>query len=185
LLGAALLCTFGVQLALADGPTAAERGNDIFQGHCSTCHGDRGQGLDEWRKEWDPAHQNCTQSKCHGDNHPPDGFRLPNNFAPKIIGDNTLTDLKTAQDLYNFISKKMPFQAPGSLTPDEYWLLASFLTNQHNSAVTEVNAQNATSISLHPSADPISSQNPYIWIGGLGLGIVFVGGVIAWWRRRH
>jgi len=65
------------------GSPQIEYGREIYRLACSACHGYEGQGLTtEWRMTWAPADQNCWQSKCHGLNHPSDGFFLP--YSPPI-----------------------------------------------------------------------------------------------------
>jgi hypothetical protein len=181
---AVILLVIGVSGAAANQPTPADLGNSIFQNRCSTCHGDRGQGLAEWRLTWDPLHQNCSKPNCHGLAHPPDGFYLPNNYAPKIIGENTLTRFQTAQDLYNFISKNMPYQEPGALAASDYWLIVAFLLQQHDIPVDQVNTQNAPLISLHPAQEfSMSSILPVVV--GVGLAFILAGGFVLWSRQRQ
>jgi Cytochrome C oxidase, cbb3-type, subunit III len=184
LLGSIVLLVIGASGASANSPSPADEGNAIFQAHCSTCHGDRGQGLAEWRLTFDPLHQNCSRPNCHGLRHPPDGFYLPNNYAPRIIGDNTLTRFQTAQDLYNFISKNMPFQEPGSLAAGDYWLLVAFLLQQHNITVDQVGPQNAQVILLQPAAET-SIGNILPVVIGVALAWIIAGGFVVWSRRRR
>ncbi len=128
----------------------ADVGARIYGDWCITCHGDQGQGLtDGWRATWDPAHQNCWQSKCHSLNHPPGGFVLPRH-VPAIIGATTLSEFKTAADLHEFISHKMPFQDPGVLDTDAYWALTAYLLQQNGLVPTgtQVTSDNAGSITI-------------------------------------
>jgi cytochrome c len=140
-------------ITLADGSDQATRGAQVYALRCITCHGDRGQGLTpEWRLTWDPDHQNCGQPNCHGLNHPPEGFYLPNMYAPAIIGSGTLEGFQTAQNLFGFISMRMPFQAPGVLSREDYWALTAFLLRQNGITLpgAEVGESNASTILLHP-----------------------------------
>jgi cytochrome c5 len=125
-------------------------GAKIYGDWCITCHGDQGQGLtDAWRATWDPAHQNCWQSKCHSLNHPPGGFLLPRH-VPAIIGTTTLADFNTANDLHQFISQNMPFQDPGVLDQDAYWALTAYLLQQNGLVQhgAQVGADNAGQIPI-------------------------------------
>lgn len=80
----------------AQGPTQADAGAVLYYYRCMACHGDKGQGLTtEWRAQWDVEHQNCARSTCHGPRHPPEGFTFPKNFAPAIVGTNTLVKYET------------------------------------------------------------------------------------------
>lgn len=132
----------------------AEEGARIYVEHCQVCHGDVGQGLAKWRLTWDEQHQNCSVPKCHGLNHPPDGFYLPHNSAPALIGENTLTRFQTAVDLHAFISARMPFQSPGTLRNDEYWALTAFLLREDGILPQgiQLGAMNAASVAVRPSA---------------------------------
>jgi mono/diheme cytochrome c family protein len=58
---AALVLYFGlVAIALAYTEDQARQGAGVFAFYCSTCHGDRGQGLtDEFRATWAPGDQYC------------------------------------------------------------------------------------------------------------------------------
>ncbi len=106
--------------------TQLQYGAEVYRLVCSACHGDHGQGLtDAWRATWAPKDQNCWQSKCHGANHPPDGFELP--IAPAIAGAGTLTDFSDAQALHDFIQSEMPWQNPNSLTEKDSWSATAYV----------------------------------------------------------
>ncbi len=140
-------------IALAEGSDQETRGAQVYTQRCITCHGDRGQGLTlEWRLTWDPAHQNCGQPNCHGLNHPPEGFYLPNMYAPAIVGKDTLDRFQTGQDVFDFISTRMPFQVPGTLPREDYWALTAFLLRQNGITPpgAEVGESNASRILLRP-----------------------------------
>jgi len=112
--------------------TQADTGAEIYRLVCQDCHGNRGQGLtDEWRAQWAPQDQNCWQSKCHSLDHPPDGFTLPR-YVPPLVGPGTLSQFKTALDLYYYIRITMPWQNPGSLQEAEYWQLTAFLARERH-----------------------------------------------------
>lgn len=132
-------------------PAQRDFGAQVYIRRCSTCHGDKGQGLTlEWRQTWPETHQNCSTPKCHGRQHPPDGFEIKDNYAPAVIGPGTLTRFRTAQALFTYISTTMPMHAPGSLTQDEYWALTAFLLAAHGVPADNVplDATTASQISL-------------------------------------
>ncbi len=152
-----------VTTALAFTDDQAKQGEQIFAGYCSTCHGDRGQGLTaEFRATWPPQDQNCWKSKCHADNHPPGGFILPK-AVPAIIGPRTLQDMMTAQNLHDFISKNMPYQAPGLLNKDQYWAVTAYLLRQRGIAADGqvLNDTNAARIQIKPEAPPAPQGVPF------------------------
>lgn len=163
----------------AGGPSQAERGAVVYYYRCMACHGDRGQGLTvEWRAQWDVEHQDCSRGPCHGGRAPPEGFRLPKNFAPAILGANTLTRFENAGALYAFVSARMPYQAPGSLSRDEYWQLVAFLVNRHGVQVDALDAVNAARVPVNPPAQP---PELVWWLGALGVVAAVAGAV---WRGR-
>lgn len=142
----------GGPIALADASDQATRGAQVYAMHCITCHGDRGQGLTlEWRLTWDDEHQNCAKPKCHGRDNP-EGFYLPNMYAPAIVGPDTLEEFQTAKDLFDFVSTRMPFQEPGILPQEDYWALAAFLLQRNGLALpgAEIGVGNASMILLRP-----------------------------------
>lgn len=140
-----------------------DSGAMVFAQRCSTCHADRGQGLTaEWRATWPATHQNCAAAKCHGPNHPEDGFALPNNYAPALIGPATLSRFDNALALHAYVSHAMPWSAPGTMPPDQYWKVVNFLlwTNGFIDVPYGVNANNAASISLKTRSYPLPAFTP-------------------------
>lgn len=109
-------------------------GAKLYEFWCSTCHGDRGQGLTaEWRAQWPEGKQNCWQAKCHSTSHPPDGFTFPKN-VPALIGPNALAKFSTAQDLYAYARAAMPYWSPNLLSDDEYRAITIFLVKANYAA---------------------------------------------------
>lgn len=168
----------------APGTTQADAGAVIYYYRCMACHGDRGQGLTvDWRAQWDVEHQNCAKSTCHGARHPPEGFQFPKNFAPALIGENTLTRYENAQALFDFLYAKMPYQAPGTLSRDEYWQLVAYLLRARGLPVARVDETNARDLKL--AASIRERENVIAWgvVGIVLFGVVAsVGAVVA---RRH
>jgi cytochrome c len=144
--------------------TQRDAGLAVYVRRCQTCHGDKGQGLTlDWRLTWPETHQNCSTPKCHGPQHPDDGFEIKNNYAPAVIGEGTLARFGTAQDPFTFISTAMPMHAPGSLTDEEYWALTAFLLAAHGVVADEVelNPTTASAIKLGDSltAEELTQQD--------------------------
>ncbi len=139
--------------------TQADRGAEIYRLVCSSCHGDRGQGLTlEWRMTWNPKDQNCWQSKCHALNHPSDGFDLPH-YIPAIIGPNTLGRFTTALDLYNYNHAAMPWYAPGSMIEAESWQVTAFLVRENgvDPIQTPLTPTKAARLLLHPGQSAMTT----------------------------
>jgi mono/diheme cytochrome c family protein len=152
------LCFVVGSTALAYTESQAERGAKVFMFYCSTCHGDRGQGLtDEFRATWPLQDQNCWTPKCHGLNHPPEGFVLPK-YVQGVIGPGTLKNFTTAESLYTFIKLRMPYQNPHLLSEDERWAVTAFLLREHGVPGDGklLDATTAASIRLRPETSPIT-----------------------------
>lgn len=168
----------------APGPTQADAGAVLYYYNCMACHGDRGQGLTvEWRAQWDVEHQDCARSTCHGARHPPEGFSFPKNFAPGIVGANTLTKYENAQALFDFVSSRMPYQAPASLTRDEYWQLVAYLVRKRGVQVARVDESNARQITLNPA--PVSFINLALALGASAVVLISIGSAALLWNLRR
>ena len=162
-------------------PTQADQGSQVYYMVCMTCHGDQGQGLTpELVKAWGLGDMGCWQSKCHAANHPPDGFTLPKTIPP-VVGPIIPARFATALDLHNFIKENMPWQAPGSLSDEEYWQLTAFLVraNGVDPGRELLNEQRAARISLNPnspSASILDVSGLNVWLGfGALIGLVSLG----------
>ncbi|HZY43848.1 MAG TPA: hypothetical protein VFF70_03785, partial [Anaerolineae bacterium] len=135
--------------------TQAGHGKDVFWLNCMPCHGDQGQGLtDEFRvRQYPTEDQNCWKSGCHGDRPYDNGFKLPKTI-PALIGPGTLSRFSTAQDLFVFISKAMPFNKPGSLSQTEYLQVMAYMlsSNQLVAPDSQIDAVSLASITVHALA---------------------------------
>jgi hypothetical protein len=147
------------------------------------CHGDRGQGLtDEWRGVLDPADQNCWQSNCHSPHHPPGGFVFPR-YVPAVTGPGVLDHFGNAQNLFDFLKKAMPYQAPGSLSDKIYWQLTAYLLRSggYNPDNVVLSEDNAATIRLDQSQPPLNTNpnlsQPSVWYY-VTAGILIAGWVI-------
>lgn len=167
----------------APGSTQADAGAVLYFNRCMACHGDKGQGLTvEWRAQWDVEHQNCAKSTCHGTRPPPEGFTFPKNFAPALVGANALTRFENAQELYDFVRARMPYQAPGTLTPDEYWALVAYLLRQRGIGLVGIDGGNASQIGLKPA--PQNQGETVIFAVAAG-GIAVSAGALVWFLSRR
>lgn len=171
---------------MSDPPTQVEQGHYVYYLSCMVCHGDRGQGLtDEWRGALDPADQNCWQSKCHAPNHPPEGFELPRT-APAIIGPGRLAHHQIAAGLYQYIRARMPWQAPGLLSDEEYWQLTAFLIDANGLPLGEapLGPENAANVRLDQQASAVSG--PPSAVGPLAVGgLLLLSGALVIRRRAR
>lgn len=138
-------------------PGLVDIGADVYYQICLACHGDWGQGLtDEWRATWGED-QTCWRSKCHAPNHPAEGFELPR-VIPPVLGVGSMTRLRTADELHEYIALTMPWWKPGSLTEEEAWGTTAYLLQKRGELPDGVNLDtgNAPIIRLHsPAPKPV------------------------------
>lgn len=148
-------------------PTQADQGAQVYYQVCMVCHGDRGQGLTEdYLSLLDPSDRNCWQSHCHASNHPLEGFEIPR-FAPAVIGPGVLEPFRNAVILHDYVQARMPWQAPGSLSKDEYWQLTAFLlrANGYDPGPVPLDEDRAAAISL--GAKPTPTPTPASPLAGI------------------
>ncbi len=102
---------------------------------------------------------------------------LPRNI-PGVVGGALLYRFSSAQDLYDFIQTQMPWQAPGSLQPDEYWQLTAFLMrwNGLDPGKTSLDESNAARFTWDASqANPVLVRPPVLGSGfGFWLGVILL-----------
>lgn len=71
---------------------------------------------------------------------------------PAVMGSGALAGFETAADVHAFVSKEMPLpkSKAGTLSPDDYWALVSFMLVRHGVAVPSggITAENAASVPL-------------------------------------
>lgn len=114
-----------------ENPTQADQGAQVYWLNCQPCHGDAGQGLtDEWRAQYPEDHQNCWTSGCHGERPYDNGFTLPT-YVPPVTGQDSLQSFDHMGLVLAYVSAAMPYNAPGSLTEEEYLQVAAFLAREH------------------------------------------------------
>jgi hypothetical protein len=197
--------TDGVIIDLPEDATQLEIGKEAYRLVCSACHAYDGSGLTEaWRSTWEPDDQNCWQSKCHGDNHPVDGFYLPD--SPPVVGSFVPSFFPTAQDMYDYIIRTMPWHDPGSLREDVAWAVTAHVIQLNGyESIPILNADNAVNFRLNPEATSTSQslaiiktavkptetfipllsntdireqssgkRNIFLWIGGAAMAVIFL-----------
>lgn len=152
----------GILLNLPPDASQADLGREVYRLVCSACHAYDGTGLtDKWRSGWNPADQNCWQSKCHGLNHPPDGFYLP--ISPPVVGGILPAYFADARQLYEYNLTRMPWHDPGMLTEEEAWAVTAHLLRMNGYDVPEVlGPENAASINLLAGDGPQRAQAIYL-----------------------
>jgi len=158
-------------------------GRNVFHVFCMPCHGDVGQGLtDEFRlQEYPPEDIDCWKSGCHGARPYENGFTLPK-VVPALIGSTTLKRFADGQALYDYMHKFMPYNAPGSLTTDQYLQLTAFLLEQNDllPAGSPLEVAMLPQIAARPTATPVAvsqppaDNSPLLWIGAALL-VILIG----------
>lgn len=151
---------------LPDNPSQADLGEDPYYQACMACHGNWGQGLtDEWREIGFQEDMNCWQSKCHAQNHPPDGFEFPREIPP-VLGKGTMSRSADAQQLYDVIYDTMPWWNPGSLTEEEAINFAAYIMRSRGELPKDVilTTSNLTAFKLHYPATEIVDTAPGVTI---------------------
>ncbi|MEM7345446.1 MAG: c-type cytochrome [Chloroflexota bacterium] len=168
---------------------AGEDGADLYQQWCSSCHGDRGQGLtEEWQATWPETKQNCWQSKCHASNHPPDGFSFPKD-VPALIGPETLINFDTGYTLNAYVQHSMPYWAPNLLSDEEYKAITAFLIKANHEArgfSQPTESQDILALSIHPIPEPEKVEsNPNLTVWGIIFGaILLIGLALIIWQKK-
>jgi cytochrome c len=128
-LAAALAVAGWASLSRADEAQVTE-GGKLFAKYCAKCHGANGEGTKK---------------------------------APPVVGKDALpldprptqkvrkTQFHTAQDVAEFVSKKMPANKPGSLTADEYYAILAFDLKANGVDVSKqkIDPTTAAQIKLH------------------------------------
>jgi S-disulfanyl-L-cysteine oxidoreductase SoxD len=91
-------------MGLPDGSGTAGRGKEVFAGNCAACHGDNGQGGIKDRLVG-------GQGTLASDNP----IKTVGSFWPY------------ATTLFDYIHRAMPYQAPGSLSVDDYYAVTAYV----------------------------------------------------------
>ena len=99
----------GTGVGLPPGSGSWARGAEVFARQCASCHGPKGEGM-------------ATNPRLIGAEPRDFSFALDPKL-PKTIGNYW----PYATTIYDYVSRAMPFNAPGTLTPDETYSIVAFL----------------------------------------------------------
>ncbi len=132
----------------------APDGAKLFSLHCASCHGDRGQGLVHA-----PAiigtgalAEYAAEATSASNPQLSNPGQVQTQKLTQVPGAASRAPFRTAADVYQYISTRMPMPAKnaGSLTAQEYWALLNFMLVSHGAQVPEggVNEANAASVAL-------------------------------------
>jgi S-disulfanyl-L-cysteine oxidoreductase SoxD len=168
-------------------PRQADNGAQLYFYICMTCHGDKGQGLTQaWRDLLGPPDDNCWASKCHSPNKLTGSFTFPRE-VPAVIGPGILQSFGTASGLHDFIKSRMPYQAPGSLSDDQYWELTAFLMreNGYDLGRKKLDASVAKQIDFaRPPLPAANLSSTLLTAFGGGAVLVILILIVWFWRAR-
>ncbi len=175
-------------LVVSEVPNQLEAGSLKYWGVCMACHGDRGQGLtEEWRDAFGPEDRNCWQSECHGPDHPPQGFLIPQDkVIPAVAGMGSLGRFTNAQELHDFILASMPWWDPGQLTEEEAWQATAYILHMHKVLPEDfvLSDENASAIMTQYAVQPPTDDRPAV-IAFASLLSLAAMGMLAQDLRKH
>lgn len=182
---------------LPENPDQADLGGQVYYLVCMACHGDQGQGLSpDWVEAWGLGENACWQSKCHASNHPPEGFELPR-YIPAVVRPGVLNRFASALELHAYLQAEMPWQAPGTLSVEEYWQLTAYLlrANGFDPGTAPLDEQSAAKVLLRniPSGQETGpaapAEFPWFWaVAGIilvAVGIILLVKYIQIYRLRR
>jgi mono/diheme cytochrome c family protein len=123
----------------------------LFEQHCSSCHGKKGEGITApaimgpGALPTYPKDSNLANNPAFAD---PSELKLRELSRP--AGAPKREPFNTAQDVFTYIHERMPMRAAGSLRPDEYWAILSFMLLAHgvNVPAGGVNSSNAGTVAI-------------------------------------
>lgn len=141
---------------LANAQAGSPPGSDAFVRECSRCHGKRGEGLAEAPPLMgagalplyprDSASSNSAFTPSTTSQTQQDVTRIPG--QPKRHA------FRTAQDVFDYVSTRMPLPATraGTLKPEDYWAIINFVLIAHGAAIPQggITADNAKSVAIRP-----------------------------------
>lgn len=138
-------------VSVADAASKAGEGAKLFGQQCASCHGKRGEGvtapaiMGPGGLPVYPKDSGLAMNPAFTD---PSELKLRE--AARPAGAPKRDPFNTAQDLFNYISHRMPMKAAGSLKPEEYWAVLNFMLAAHGIAVPQggISANNANSVAI-------------------------------------
>jgi cytochrome c len=136
---------------LAQANTVASRGSAVYAASCARCHGNRGEGTASAPPLMGegalPLYPRDSLLSSAGSTDPQQ-LQLMSQARPP--GAQGRGPFHTARDVFDYASKHMPKNNPGSLSAAEYWDVVTFLLIGHGAKVPEggVNAANASTVPI-------------------------------------
>jgi len=137
----------------ANARKASTPGAEVFDRECAGCHGKKGEGLSAAPNILG-AGALPTYPRDQSSSNPAmnTGAQGQNQDTSRPPGAPTRDPFRNAQDLHDYISKRMPLpqSRAGSLKPEEYWAVLNFMLVAHGVSVPPggVTADNAKSVPI-------------------------------------
>jgi hypothetical protein len=132
---------------------ASAPGAEVFDRECAGCHGKKGEGLSAAPNILG-AGALPTYPRDSSSSNPAmsTGSQQQNQDTSRPPGAPTRDPFRNAQDLYDYLSKRMPLpqSRAGSLKPEEYWAVTNFMLVAHGVSVPPggVTPDNAKSVPI-------------------------------------
>jgi mono/diheme cytochrome c family protein len=128
-------------------------GAAVYRRECVSCHGERGEGLASSPAIMGsgalPLYERDPATSTNPAMQDPAERLRTQNLPP---GADVRGAFKTAQDVFNYVSREMPMprSKAGSLKPDEYWAVVNYVLAGHGVALPAggVNPSNAASVEI-------------------------------------
>jgi mono/diheme cytochrome c family protein len=127
--GCAITQTGATAADLARARDGAAAGAATFAGQCAECHGERGQGIGGVPAIMGPGAlpEYPRDLGTTGDPNMIDPQQIQVEMQTRPAGAASRDTFRNAQDLYKFVSTRMPKPRPASLSPAEYWAVVNYL----------------------------------------------------------
>ena len=137
----------------ANARTASAPGAEVFDRECAGCHGKKGEGgsaapsiLGAGALPTYPRDQSSANPAMNT------GAQQQNADTSRPPGAPTRDPFRNAQDLYDYVSKRMPLpqSRAGTLKPEDYWAILNFMLVAHGVSVPPGGAtpENAKSVPI-------------------------------------
>jgi mono/diheme cytochrome c family protein len=130
----------------------ADRGATVFANECARCHGQRGEGIGSASAILGPGALPEYPRALVGSTDPAqsDPQLLQIEAQARPAGSAWRDQFRTAQDLFNFVSTRMPKGNAGKLPQPDYWAVVSFMLAVQGAKVSAsgLGPTNASSIPI-------------------------------------
>jgi mono/diheme cytochrome c family protein len=151
-LGCALAQLGATPEEIAQARTRAESGANVFAAECAKCHGQRGEGIGSVPAILGPGALPEYPRSAVGANDPAqsDPQLLQIQAQSRPAGAAWRDPLRTAQDLFTFLTTHMPKGNVGGIKQADTWTLVNFMLAAQGAALpaTGVGPANAPSVPI-------------------------------------